>query len=86
MSSVNIASNTVIRTVVVTIIFFLKGWFTACIFWPSGHVMFDSHLRSDCQNVMVFLSYAFLFEVGESISLWQSFVKISSEIRFYFFS
>lgn len=70
----------------VTIIFFLKGWFTAFIFWPSGHVMFDSHLRSDCQNDMVFLSYTFLFVGGgESISLWQSFVKISSEIRFYFF-
>lgn len=48
----------------VMIIFFLKGWFTAFIFWPSGHVMFDSHLRSDCQNDMVFLSYTFLFGWG----------------------
>lgn len=48
----------------VTIIFFLKGWFTALIFWPSGHVMFDSHLCSDCQNDIVFLSYTFLFGVG----------------------
>ena len=73
VSPVNIAwplyfSNTVVRTAVITIIFFLKGWFTAFIFWPSGHMMFDSHLRSDSQNVMAFLSYAFLFG-GKNIFL-----------------
>ena len=71
-------SNIVIKTIAITVIFFVEGGFTAFFFSSPGHVIFESHLNSDSRNVMIFLSYA-KKNKNKNISLWQSFVKMSSE-------
>lgn len=91
VSSVGVAwllyfSSTVIRTFVITIIFFLKGWFTAFIFWPSGHVMFDSHLLSGSQNVMVLYPMPFCFVWGKHFLLAIFYQNIIWGMLLLFFS
>jgi len=46
-------SNTVIRTVVITVIFFLKGWFTAFIFWSYGVWLSPTFWFSECYGISI---------------------------------